>query len=48
MSEKKYKVVTYIRIDPEEGVAEPMTLEEAEADVENMELMCPDLPPSPR
>lgn len=42
MPEKKYKVVTYMRIDPEEGEGEPMTLAEANAEVENLELMCPE------
>jgi hypothetical protein len=40
MAEKKYKVVCYMRIDPEDQ--EPMTMAEAAAEVENLELMQPE------
>jgi hypothetical protein len=40
--EKIYRVVCYMRIDCEESEIAPMTLEEAEAEVENQRLMQPE------
>jgi hypothetical protein len=38
----KYRVVCYMRIDCEESEIEPMTLEDAEAEVESQRLMQPE------
>ena len=40
--EKTYRVVCYMRIDCEESEIEPMTLEDAEAEVESQRLMQPE------
>ena len=37
---KQYRLVAYIRVDPENP--EPMTYEEALAEKEQQELMCPE------
>lgn len=38
----KFKVVCYMRIDPEDGEGEPMDYDEAKAEIENLKLMQPE------
>ena len=40
--ERKYKVVTYIRIVTDEELEEPMTYDEAKNVIKNLELMQPE------
>lgn len=42
MSEKKYQVVCYMRIDPEEGEWDSLTHAEAKAEIDQLKLMQPE------